>query len=87
MCFQPSSSILAKFAGLITACLFLYVPASFSSPPVPFNLVAGHWIVVPVTINGSGPFDLVLDTGSALTFIDPSLMTRLGGKELAGTSY
>ena len=52
-----------------------------SGTPVRFNLVARHWIVVPVTINGSGPYDLVLDTGSALSFIDPSLITRLGGKE------
>jgi predicted aspartyl protease len=81
MCFQPSSSIFVKVAGLITACLFLCVSASFSGTPVPFRLVAGHWIVVPVTINGSGPYDLILDTGSALTFIDPSLITRLGGKE------
>ncbi len=81
MCFQPSSSIFVKVAGLITACLFLCVFVSFSGTPVPFRLVAGHWIVVPVTINGSGPYDLVLDTGSALTFIDPSLITRLGGKE------
>jgi predicted aspartyl protease len=81
MRFQPSSSILVKVAGLITASLFLYFPTSFSGTPVPFSLVADHWIVVPVTINGSGPYDLLLDTGSALTFIDPSLITRLGGKE------
>jgi predicted aspartyl protease len=81
MCFQPSSSIRVKVTGLITACLFLYTSVSFPGTSVRFNLVAGHWIVVPVTINGSGPFHLVLDTGSALTFIDPSLITRLGGKE------
>ena len=86
MCFQPSSSIFIKVAGLITACLFLSVFLSFSGTPVPFRLVTGHPMVVPVTINGSGPYDLVLDR-IALTFIDPSLITRLGGKELAGISY
>lgn len=81
MCSQPSSSFFAKVAGLISACLLLYISSSFSVTPVRFNLVAGHWIVVPVTINGSGPYDLVLDTGSAHTFIDPSLITKFGGRE------
>jgi predicted aspartyl protease len=34
-------------------------------------------IVVPVLINGSGPYDFMLDTGSSLTMLDPKLADEL----------
>jgi predicted aspartyl protease len=34
-------------------------------------------IVVPVTINGAGPFNFLLDTGSSNTIIDPKLAKEL----------
>lgn len=41
-------------------------------------------VVVPVEINGEGPFPLVLDTGATLTCLDESLAERLGLPEARG---
>jgi predicted aspartyl protease len=35
-------------------------------------------IIVPVSINGSGPYDFLLDTGSAKTVVDQKLADQLG---------
>jgi hypothetical protein len=37
-------------------------------------------IVIPVKINQAGPFDFMVDTGSQITVIDPSLALQLGLK-------
>ena len=37
-------------------------------------------IVIPVRINQKGPFDFMVDTGSQLTVVDPSLAVQLGLK-------
>lgn len=44
----------------------------------------GAAIVVPVQINGEGPFQLVLDTGATFTCLDKSVVERLGLPEPAG---
>jgi hypothetical protein len=44
---------------------------------VKFRIVTNTMIVVPVTINGSGPFDFILDTGSTDSVIDQKLATEL----------
>lgn len=45
-----------------------------------FRLVAGALIIIPVKINRAGPFDFMVDTGSQLNVIDPSLAVQLGIK-------
>jgi len=35
-------------------------------------------VIVPVMLNGSGPYDFVLDTGDQVTTIDPRLASELG---------
>lgn len=47
-------------------------------PGLHTRLVAGALIVVPVKINEAGPFDFIVDTGSELNVIDPSLAAQLG---------
>ena len=37
-------------------------------------------VVIPVKINGAGPFDFMVDTGSQITVIDPSLAAELSLK-------
>jgi hypothetical protein len=44
------------------------------------RIVAGALLVIPVKINQSGPFDFMVDTGSQLNIIDPSLAAQLGLK-------
>ncbi len=38
---------------------------------VPFHLVNRHQIIVAVSINHSGPYNFLLDTGTQITMVDP----------------
>jgi hypothetical protein len=61
--------------------LLCVVPASLADVPgpavVPFHFVRGFAVVVPVTVNGSGPYDFILDTGSTVTAVDRELARQL----------
>jgi predicted aspartyl protease len=46
--------------------------------PVNFTLWRGHLIVIPVTINGTGPHDFLLDTGASTTLVTPMFARQLG---------
>jgi predicted aspartyl protease len=76
-CFGPLTCLL-----IIVALLCAAVPASFADTlnpaVVPFHFVRGFAVMVPVTVNGSGPYDFMLDTGSTITSVDREL-----GQELA----
>ncbi len=65
---------------VITVCWLLQSTPAPASPPVRFSLIEGHWIVIPVSIKGSGPYDFLLDTGSNKSILDPLLIGELGGK-------
>ncbi len=41
----------------------------------------GPMLIVPVEINGHGPYDFVLDTGSTITILDTPLFREVGLKE------
>ena len=43
-----------------------------------FRVVRDYLLVVPVSVNGQGPFEFVLDTGSNACLVDPELATSLG---------
>lgn len=45
----------------------------------------GAAFVVPVKVNGAGPYQFVLDTGATLTCVDESLAQKLGLPEPVGT--
>jgi len=45
--------------------------------PVNFTLQWGHLIVIPLTINGSGPHDFLLDTGASTTLVTPEFARQL----------
>jgi predicted aspartyl protease len=74
-CFGPARCVLVLMA------LLGVVPASFADVPgpavVPFHFVRGFAVVVPVTVNGSGPYDFMLDTGSTVTAVDRELARAL----------
>jgi hypothetical protein len=44
---------------------------------VPFRLVNRHWIVLALSIDHTGPYNFLLDSGAQITMIDPSLATAL----------
>ena len=41
------------------------------------RIVAGALLVIPVKINQAGPFDLMVDTGTQVTIVDPLLASEL----------
>src|ERR1700722_2421507 len=67
---------------LVLMTLLCAGPMSFAVAPspaaVPFHFVRGFAVVGPVTVNGHGPYDFMLDTGSTITTVDREL-----GRELA----
>lgn len=44
---------------------------------VPFHLVNRYQMIVSVSVNHSGPYNFLLDTGTQLTMLDPSLVASL----------
>jgi hypothetical protein len=59
---------------------------------LPFHLVHGYRIILPVVINHTGPYPFLLDTGTGSTIVDPLLATELhlktqGPAEVDGVSF
>ena len=77
--------------GFISCLLVLAValcagPASFADTMgpavVPLHVVRGFAVIVPVTVNGSGPYDFMLDTGTTITTVDRELAGELALQQL-----
>lgn len=45
---------------------------------IPFRLIEPHAVVVPVWVNGSGPFQFAVDTGAQSSSLQPGIARRLG---------
>jgi hypothetical protein len=59
---------------------------------VPLHLLNGYLMIVPVSVNHSGPYQFLLDTGTQTTTVDPSLAVRLGlttqgAESIAGVGF
>lgn len=61
-------------------------PADTAAGELEFRMAgpSGAAIVVPVYLNGQGPYDLILDTGATLTCLDSSVVTALSLPEQRG---
>lgn len=74
-CFGPIRCFLILLVALCA------VSASFADVPgssvVPFHFVRGFAVVVPVTVNGSGPYEFMLDTGATISAVDRELAKDL----------
>jgi hypothetical protein len=68
-------SALAILAAL--GQLGLAATAGSNVSSIHFKVVADAKLVVPVKVNGAGPFDFVLDTGTSETIIDSDLAAQL----------
>jgi hypothetical protein len=70
---------LASFA--LAATMVPTLPAKTHCPgnvaSVPLRLVNGYQMIVPVSVNHSGPYQFLLDTGMQITAIDQSLAAEL----------
>src|SRR4051812_20550982 len=64
------------FATTVTA-LIAETPCPGNVASLPFLLVNHHQIIVAVSVNHSGPYNFLLDSGMQITLIDPSLAAEL----------
>jgi predicted aspartyl protease len=77
--------LLTLFAVPLSACDVSGAPGTVAAPAdtaageVPLRFVGANEaaLIVPVHINGQGPFDLVLDTGATYTCLTTALAERL----------
>jgi predicted aspartyl protease len=77
---KKSGLTLALWFGIFVA---IYSPAGNAANRdsiVGFRLVRNYLVVVPVRINGKGPYDFILDTGTNTTIITPELASQLNLK-------
>ena len=74
---MPSLRLSRRLLALVSLCLS-NLPSGLGQEPfqVKFRVVK-DMIVVPVTINGAGPFDFLVDSGSTDTIIDRKLAEQL----------
>ncbi|MGB6192683.1 MAG: retropepsin-like aspartic protease [Terracidiphilus sp.] len=70
----------AFLAALAVAAVPVYAqpgcPANVKA--IPFRSIDHHQIIVSVSVNHSGPYDFLLDTGTQTTVLDQSLASELG---------
>jgi len=73
---RPSIVSVILFASI----LFLASPPVTGASTVQFKLLHDVFVVIPVYVNGTGPFDFLLDTGTNTSVIDPELAHALSLK-------
>jgi Aspartyl protease len=86
-----------RFAAFVVVTTI--VPALHAEPhcpgnvaSVPLHLTNSHQMIVAVSVNHSGPYNFLLDTGTQMTMIDPSLAADLhlntkGSAVVAGVGF
>lgn len=71
---------LPHIASLVVATTTFALYAQTRCPgnveSVPLHPVNGYQMIVAVSVNHSGPYNFLLDTGTQFTMIDPSLAAR-----------
>jgi predicted aspartyl protease len=79
-------AVLALLAFVVAAAAEPLGAAEARPPEMPYRRGEGDAVIVPVTLNGRGPFDFVLDTGTLLTRVDEALARDLGIRALGEES-
>jgi len=90
-------SIFKWFASFaLAATIVPALPAEPHCPgnvaSVPLRLVNRHQMIVAVSVNHSGPYNFLLDTGAQMTMVDPALAAELhlntqGSAGVAGVGF
>jgi predicted aspartyl protease len=68
----------SRFTLLAAVCLVPGPAAAGADETIPFREAWGWAVVVPVAVGGSGVHELLLDTGSTSTILEPGLAAELG---------
>ena len=77
---MKSCSARATLRAAVSGLFFFYVllgVAVRAASEIPFRLAGGRFVVVPVRIDGHGPFEFLLDTGTDTTLVTPEVAARL----------
>ena len=82
---QGQLSVRALLIGALLVLPTTGTGASERSRVLPFDLRAGTNIVVPVRVDGHGPYRFLLDTGSSRTVVSTRLADALGLVPIAET--
>lgn len=70
-----------SFLALAAASPFLSAPAFAAQFSAPLTFDSAGRPLIAVTVNGQGPFPMVLDTGAAATGLSPATVERLALQE------
>ena len=74
-----------RVAKLVAAALVLVTAHVVAADEIGFRLAQKQFVIVPVLVNGQGPYDFLLDTGSTTSVVDRKLAKELGLKPLQET--
>jgi predicted aspartyl protease len=74
---RKKSKFLTYSAALLGGLSWFTSAQTLAASIVKFKLLHGYMIVTPVTVNGAGPYEFLLDTGSNTTFIDAEFARAL----------
>jgi Aspartyl protease len=88
--FKRFGSLIPTLTMVLPLLAESHCPGNVAS--LPFRLVNGYQIVVSVSVNHSGPFDFLLDTGTQMSILAPSLADELhlnteGSALVAGAGF
>lgn len=74
---RKKSKFLACAATLLGGLSWFANSQTLAASITKFKLLRGYMIVIPVTVNGAGPYEFLLDTGSNTTLIDAEFARAL----------
>ena len=74
---RKKSKFLTCSAALICGLSWFTSAQTLAASIVKFKLLRGYMIVIPVTVNGAGPYEFLLDTGSNTTLISAEFAAAL----------
>jgi hypothetical protein len=88
--FQWLASFLLAATSVPVLLAEPHCPGNVAS--VPLHLTNGHQMIVAVSVNHSGPYNFLLDTGTQMTMVEPSLADELhlntqGSAGVAGVGF
>ena len=71
------ATVSAFASTILLAALPAFATDVVTDSAIPFRLAHDFAVIVPVIVNGSGPYDFLLDTGSSQTSVDSALSHEL----------
>jgi predicted aspartyl protease len=74
------------FTQLVAVPFLLISAHLWAAEEISFRLAQKQFVIVPVLVNGQGPYEFLLDTGSTTSIVDRKLAKELGLKPLQETS-